>query len=46
MKIDGIDLVINVCNIHYKMNIIAKVIGHDTAEDILRDVIPFSLSTN
>lgn len=40
MRVDGIDLVINVCNVHDKVNIIAKVIRHDTAEDVLCDVVP------
>ena len=35
------DLVINVCDIHDKLNIIAEVVRHDTAEDhVLCDVVP------
>jgi hypothetical protein len=39
MGVDRTDLVIDVCDIHDKVNIIAEVIRHDTAEDILCDVV-------
>jgi hypothetical protein len=45
MWVDGTDLVVNICDVHDKVNIIAKVIRHDAAEDILCDVVPRFMSS-
>lgn len=34
------DLVVNICNIHHKVDIVAEVISHNPSENILRDIIP------
>ena len=36
-------LVIYIRDVHYEVNIVLEVIGHDPPEDVLSDIIPASL---
>ena len=31
--------VVNISNIHYEVDIVAKVVGHDSPQNVLRDVV-------
>jgi hypothetical protein len=39
IEVGGTRLVINVRNVLDEVNIVSKVIRHDTAEDVLRDIV-------